>query len=104
MISESGRRKEKEGVADQTSVAGSAGRRESARKNTGRNEREGAGAAGSSGVGSRAGPDPTNPGVVAGDIWTAVINGWSIVEVETRFPSFPPSTMGGEVVIRSKDV
>jgi len=40
-------------VGDQTSVAGSAGRRESARKNTGRNEREGAGAAGSSGVGSR---------------------------------------------------
>jgi len=62
----------KEG-SGQTSDAGSAGRRESARKNTGRNEREGAGAAGSSGVDSSVGP--TNAGAVAGGTWLAVTSG-----------------------------
>jgi hypothetical protein len=86
------------GFAGQTGDTGSAARRESARKNTGRNEREGAGAAGSSGVDSRAGVGPVSPVAVAG------VNGWSMVDVETRFPSLPPSTKGGVVVIRSRDV
>lgn len=95
----------RDGVAHQTSDAGSVvGRRESARRNTGRNERGGAGTAGSSGVGSRGGLVPDNPVAVVGATWTGVTSGWSMVEVETRFPSFPPSIAGGVVVIRSKDV
>jgi len=56
----------------QTGDTGSAGRRESARRNTGRNEREGASAAaaGSSGVDSRAGVGLVSPVAVAGAAWT----------------------------------
>ena len=77
-------------------------RRESPRKNPGRNERGGAGtdAAGSSGVDSKAGVTPV---VAAGVTWTVVASGWSTVDVEKRFPSLPAS-IGGEVVIRSRDV
>jgi hypothetical protein len=34
----------------------------------------------------------------------AGVNGWSMVDVEMRFPSLPPSIRGGVVVIRSRDV
>jgi hypothetical protein len=94
------------GFGNQTGDTGSAARRESARKNTGRNEREGASAgAGSSGVDSRAGVvGLVTPVAVAGVTWTAVVSGWSTVDVEMRFPSLPPSIGGGVVVIRSRDV
>jgi hypothetical protein len=90
--------------SSQTGDAGSAGRRESARRNTGRKERDGAGTAGSSGVDSSGGPDAANPVGAGGVTWMAGISGWSKVDVETRFPSLPPSIAGGVVVIRSKDV
>ena len=78
-------------------------RRESPRKNAGRNERggPGAGAAGSSGVDSKAGP--VCPVAAAGVTWTVVTRGWSTVDVEMRFPSLLAS-IGGEAVIRSRDV
>jgi hypothetical protein len=80
-------------------------RRESPRKNAGRNERggPGAGVAGSSGVDSKAGVSPICPVAAAGVTWTAVARGWSTVDVEMRFPSLLAS-IGGEVVIRSRDV
>jgi len=89
----------------QTGDTGSAARRESPRKNAGRNERGGAGTgvAGSSGVDSKAGVGPVCLVVAAGVTWTAVVRGWSTVDVEMRFPSLPTSD-GGEVVIRSRDV
>lgn len=72
----SGRKESREGVglADQTGDTGSAARRVSPRKNPGRNEREGesAGAAGSSGVDSRAGVGPV---ALTGVTWTEVVNG-----------------------------
>jgi len=104
-LKRSERNESREGLelADQTGDTGSAARRESPRKNDGRNEREGAsaGAAGSSGVDSRAGVGP----VAATEVtWTEFVNGWSTVDVEKRFPSLPPSIWGGVVVIRSRDV
>jgi len=65
------------GFAGQTGDAGSAARRESARKNTGRNEREGAsaGATDSSGVDSSAGVGPVSPVAVAEVTCAAVVNG-----------------------------
>jgi len=77
-------------------------RRESPRKNAGRNERggPGTGVAGSSGVDSKA---PVCPVAAAGVTWMAVARGWSTVDVEIRFPSLLAS-IGGEVVIRSRDV
>ena len=80
-------------------------RRESPRRNAGRNERGGPGtdAGGSSGVDSKAGVSPICPVAAAGVTWTVVARGWSTVDVEKRFPSLPAS-IGGEVVIRSRDV
>ena len=76
-----GKTREGLGLADQTGDTGSAARRESPRKNDGRNEREGAsaGATGSSGVDSRAGVVPV---AVTGVTWTEFVNGWSTVDVE----------------------
>lgn len=86
----------------QTGGAGSAARRDNPRRNTGRNERVGVSTVGSSGVDSRAGVGTTSPD--AGVAWVAVTRGWSMVDVETRLPSLPPSIVGGVVVIRSKEV
>jgi hypothetical protein len=87
-------------ITGQTGGTGSGTRRESARRNTG-NEREDAGGTGSSGVGSSTGVGPV---AAPGGTWMAAANGWSIVDVETRLPSFPSSIAGGVVVIRSRDV
>jgi len=90
------------GVVGQTGDTGSAGRRESARRNTGRNEREGgagAGAVGSSSVVSNAGVTVCTLAETGG-----TASGWSMVDVETRLPSLPLSIVGGAVVIRSRDV